>query len=73
MNESFDNFSAYEGNQSYPFVYQKNNDQKMLNKTLQNWEAPFNNNNEGYYNAGFIPPYVYINSYIPRNEKLFIS
>ena len=69
--ESFDNFSPYMGNNSYPYVYQKNNDQKMLNRTLENWEAPFNLNDEGYYNAGFLPPYVYINSYKPMKYKLF--
>ena len=61
--EMFDSFSPYMGNESYPYVYQKTMDQKMLRNTLKKWEKPFNCNNEGYYNAGFYPPFVNINSY----------
>jgi hypothetical protein len=44
-------FAPYEGNQSYPYVYQKTEDSKMLQETLKKWEKPFNENNEGYLNA----------------------
>ena len=69
--ESFDSFSPYMGNQSYPFVYQKNLDQERLQKTLAKWEKPFNCYNEGYYNAGFYPPFVQISSYVEMKDKLF--
>ena len=42
LKESFDTFSPYAGNQSYPFVYQQQKDQAMLRKTLKKWELPFN-------------------------------
>lgn len=69
--ESFDNFSPYLGNHQYPFVYQKNKDEMMLQDTLRKWEAPFNCNNEGYNKNNFIPPYVHINSYIGLKDKKF--
>jgi hypothetical protein len=72
--ESFDDFSPYSGNQSYPFVYQKNQDQQMLRKTLRQWEQPFNCNDEGYYNAEpkGIPPMVPISSYVDLQHKKFL-
>ena len=69
--ESFDTFSPYIGNQQYPYVYQKNKDEEMLRNTLEKWEKPFNCNNEGYYNAGFAPPYVQISSYTQMKNKEF--
>ena len=69
--ESFDGFSPYMGNQSYPFVYQKNLDQEKFKKTLAKWEKPFNCYNEGYYNAGFKPPYVHISSYVEMKNRRF--
>jgi predicted nucleic acid-binding Zn ribbon protein len=33
--EMFDSFSPYMGNESYPYVYQKTMDQKMLRNTLK--------------------------------------
>jgi uncharacterized protein YxeA len=69
--ESFDDFSPYLQNMSYPFVFQKNNDNKMLAKTLSNWERPFNCNDEGYYNAGFIPPLIQMKSYVGLKNKIF--
>jgi len=62
--ESFGNFSPYTCNNSYPFVYQKNLDQKLLKKTLKEWEMPFNNNDEGYNTQQYgIPPLTKIYSY----------
>jgi hypothetical protein len=65
IKESFDTFSPYEGNQSYPFVYQKNIDQVNLQKTLKKYEVPFNCMNDGYYNAepNKLPPLISICSY----------
>lgn len=66
INESFDVFSPYAGNQSYPFVYEKTLDQKMLQKKLKIYETPFNCiSNAGYYNAEpkGIPPLVSICSF----------
>ena len=66
LKESFDTFSPYAGNQSYPFVYQQQKDQAMLRKTLKKWELPFNcHSNAGYYNAepNGIPPMISICSY----------
>jgi hypothetical protein len=63
--ESFMDFSPYQGNQSYPWVYQKHLDQKAFRKTLEHWEKPFNENDEGYWNAepDGNPPLVPIYSY----------
>lgn len=69
--ESFNDFSPYVQNLSYPYVFQKNNDNRMLAKTLSNWETPFNCNDEGYYNAGFIPPLVQLKSYVSYKDKIF--
>ena len=69
--ESFDVFSPYIGNQQYPYIYQKTKDQAMLRDTLKKWEKPFNCNNEGYYNAGFTPPFVQISSYTEMKNKQF--
>lgn len=71
--ESFDNFSPFIGNNDYPFVYQKNIDQKNLRQTLKQWEKPFNCNNEGYLNAEptGTPPLVPLYSYVQRNEVEF--
>jgi len=66
LNESFGDFSPYQGNESYPFVYEKTMDQKMLQKTLKPWETPFNClANAGYLNAEpkGIPPSVSICSF----------
>jgi hypothetical protein len=69
--ESFDTFSPYQGNQSYPFVYEKTIDDINLQKTLIKWEAPFNANDEGYYNAqpDGLPPLVPIYSYPTFNVR----
>jgi hypothetical protein len=71
--ESFDNFSPFIGNNDYPYVYQKNIDQKKLRQTLKQWEKPFNCNNEGYLNAEptGLPPLVPLYSYVQRNEVEF--
>ena len=71
--ESFDDFSPFIGNNDFPYVYQKNNDQKNLRQTLKQWEKPFNCNNEGYINAEptGIPPLVPLYSYVQRNEVEF--
>jgi hypothetical protein len=71
--ESFDDFSPYSGNQAYPFVYEKQNDQKMLKQTLKKWEDPFNANDEGYYNAEPTgdPPLVPIYSYDDMEDMRF--
>jgi hypothetical protein len=66
LNESFGDFSPYQGNDSYPFVYEKTMDQKMLQKALKPWETPFNClANAGYLNAepNGIPPTVSICAY----------
>ena len=65
LKESFDTFSPYKGNNSYPFVYQQKKDNEMLQKSLKPWELPFNCNNPGYYNAepNNIPPLVTMCSY----------
>ena len=65
LKESFDTFSPYAGNHSYPFVYEQQRDKAMLRRTLKPWEVPFNCHNEGYYNAEpkGIPPLVTICSY----------
>jgi hypothetical protein len=82
--ESFTNFSPYYGNiekvrgkdegdyndNKFPSVYQKDNDYKLLQKTLEKWEKPFNNNDEGYRNAESPagPPLVPIYSYTPMKH-----
>jgi len=73
--ESFDNFSPYQGNQSYPWVYQKHLDDKAFKKTLAHWEKPFNANDEGYWNAepNGNPPLVNIYSYDSMKEIKFNS
>jgi hypothetical protein len=49
--ESFDDFSPYENNLSYPFLEEKKLDNILLKKKLKIWENPFNKHDEGYYNA----------------------
>ena len=68
--ESFDTFSPYTGNNSYPFVYLKERDNKLLKKTLKKWEQPFNCNDEGYWNAEprGDPPLVPIVAYNTMRE-----
>ena len=72
--ESFDTFSPYSGNCSYPFVYKKNADQYELRKTLKSWEKPFNTNNEGYWwtqlNERF-PPLVPLYNYEDMKQVRF--
>jgi hypothetical protein len=66
LNESFGDFSPYQGNDSYPFVYEKTMDQKMLQKALKPWERPFNClANAGYWNGepNGVPPTVSICAY----------
>lgn len=66
VKETFDTFSPYAGNQSYPFVYEQQKDREILRKTLKIWEQPFNcHSNAGYYNAEpkGIPPLVSICSF----------
>jgi hypothetical protein len=76
-NENFTNFSPYYGkdegdydDKKFPSVYEKNNDYKLLQKTLKEWEKPFNNNDEGYHNAESPagPPLVPIYSYTPMKH-----
>lgn len=71
--ESFGDFSPYEGNQQYPFVYQKALDNKAFLKTLNKWESPFNCNDEGYWKGEPTgnPPLVPIYSYDNRHEVRF--
>jgi len=71
--ENFHDFSPYLGNQLYPYADQKNLDNLLLQDTLKKWEAPFNSNNEGYYNAepNKIPPLVPIYDYDDRKEVTF--
>jgi hypothetical protein len=70
--ESFGDFSPYSGNNSYPFVYQKNLDQTFLKKTLKEWEMPFNNNDEGYNTEQYgIPPLTKIYSYDEMRKVRF--
>jgi hypothetical protein len=65
LTENFDTFSPYIPNQEYPFVFQKNIDQKALRSVLKKWEQPFNTNNSGYlYNQHkYNPPYINLNSF----------
>jgi len=71
--ESFTDFSPYQGNQSYPWVYQRHLDQKAFRKTLEHWEKPFNENDEGYWNAEPCgnPPLVNIYSYDSMKDVKF--
>lgn len=63
--ESFDDFSPYENNLSYPYLEDKKLDNILLRKTLKQWETPFNKHDEGYYNAepSGEPPLTPIYSY----------
>jgi hypothetical protein len=63
--ESFDDFSPYENNLSYPYLEKKKLDNILLKKTLYEWESPFNKHDEGYYNAepSGEPPLTPIYSY----------
>ena len=63
--ESFDDFSPYENNLSYPFLEEKKLDNILLKKTLKIWETPFNKHDVGYYNAepSGEPPLTLIYSY----------
>ena len=67
--ENFDDFSPYINNQTYPYFYQKNLDNKLLQKTLKKWEDPLSSDNEGYYNAepNKLPPLVPLYNY--SNKK----
>jgi hypothetical protein len=74
LNESFGDFSPYQGNDSYPFVYEKTMDQKMLQKALKPWETPFNClANAGYWNAEpkGIPPTVSICAFEDMKHPTF--
>jgi len=73
IKESFDMFSPYAGNNSYPFVYEQQRDQAMLQKTLNNWEKPFNCHDEGYYNAEPLgnPPMVTICAFNRKNYNQY--
>ena len=71
--EHFSDFSPYYGdysNNRYPSIYEKNNDYRLLQKTLEKWEKPFNSNDEGYRNAESPsgPPLVPIYSYTPMKH-----
>ena len=71
--ENFGNFSPYLGNNYNLNTYAKfkRNDERMLEKERYRWEKPFNCYNEGYYNAGFKPPYVHISSYVEMKNRRF--
>ena len=71
--ENFNDFSPYINNLTYPYVYQKNLDNKLLQKTLKKWEDPLNLNNEGYYNAepNRLPPLVPLYDYVDRKHVEF--
>lgn len=71
--EYFNDFSPYIKNQTYPYFYQKNLDNKLLQKTLKKWDDPFNSNNEGYYNAepNRLPPLVPLYDYVDRKNVEF--
>ena len=74
LNESYGDFSPYQGNDSYPFVYEKTIDQELLQKALKPWERPFNClANAGYYNAEpkGIPPMVSICSFESKKYPRF--
>lgn len=75
LNESFDDFSPYEGNiNNYPLVYEKTMDAKLLQQTLKPWETPFNClANAGYTNAepNGIPPTVSICSFESKKYPRF--
>ena len=73
ISEGFDTFSPYKENMSYPFVYEKSLDQKSFNKTLEQWERPYNNNNEGYINAEPLgrPPFVPLTAYTDMKHTIF--
>jgi hypothetical protein len=75
LNESFDDFSPYQGDiNNYPFVYERNIDQELLQKTLKPWERPFNClANAGYTNAEplGIPPRVSICSFESKKYPRF--
>jgi len=44
-------FSPYMGSDSsYSYIKEKRNDQQLLRCTLNKYEKPFNEYNEGYYN-----------------------
>ena len=70
--ESFDNFSPYLNNLSYPYVFLKNNDSRKFARTLSKWETQFNCNDEGYYNAGFYPAMPNIKSYVGYKKNKLI-
>jgi uncharacterized protein YxeA len=71
--EKFNDFSPYINNQTYPYVYQKNLDNVLLQRTLKKWEDPFNTHDEGYYNAepNKGPPLVPLYSYEDMREVKF--
>ena len=71
--EHFNDFSPYIKNQKYPYLCQKNLDNKLLQKTLKKWEDPFNSNDEGYYNAepNKLPPLVPLYDYEDRKHVEF--
>jgi len=71
--ESFDDFSPYINNLTYPYLEQKKLDSLYLSDTLKKWETPFNTHNEGYYNAepNKIPPLVPLYSYLDKKEVKF--
>jgi len=73
ITENFDTFSPYIGNQTYPYVYEKNKDQAALRSTLKKWELPFNTNNSGYWYTQNKdnPPYVNLNSFEDLKQVRF--
>lgn len=50
ITENF-SFAPYEGNPFYKFANQKLEDAQNLQELLYEWEKPFNEYNEGYFNA----------------------
>ena len=66
LNESFDDFSPYQGNSANSCMFQdKKSDAVRLAKALEQWERPYNGNTYGYVNMqpGGLPPLVPITSY----------
>jgi hypothetical protein len=67
MRRRMEGFSPYMGNKNnFSYLEGKKNDEQLLRCTLKNYETPFNNNNEGYYNKN-------IDVLVPLNNSKILT